>query len=163
MVVYTGFGFLDAGPLASSTPSVRCCGTPGMPLIFKPTAPALTRTEAPLPDSQEGRAGLDVSVIAIAPPPLPTGNAKLLTGCSLKFGPKRAADERWRVQSTHQHGTCRVWTGRDGELGVSHEHILIFRFMCADHAARYSKSAGKNPERSGTPGMEKFLAKMEKV
>jgi hypothetical protein len=43
------------------------------------------------------------------------------------------------------------------------EHILIFRFMCADHAARYCKSAGNNPERSGTQGMEKILAKMEKV
>jgi hypothetical protein len=53
------------------------------------------------------------------------------------------------------------------ESGVSvtscHEHILIFRFMCVDHAARYCKSAGNNPERSGTQGMEKILAKMEKV
>ncbi len=40
----------------------------------------MTRTEAPLPDAQQGRAGSDVSVIAIAPPPLPTGIAKLLTG-----------------------------------------------------------------------------------
>ncbi len=35
--------------------------------------------------------------------------------------------------------------------------------MCVDHAARYCKSAGNNPERSRTPGMEKILAKMEKV
>ncbi len=62
------------------TPSVLCCGTPGTPLIFEPTASAMTRTEAPSSDAQEGRAGLDVSVIAIASPPLPTGIAKLLTG-----------------------------------------------------------------------------------
>ena len=35
--------------------------------------------------------------------------------------------------------------------------------MCADHAKRYCKSAGNNPERCGTQGMEKILAKMEKV
>ncbi len=73
-------GFLEAGPSASSTPSVLCCGTPGTPLIFKPTALAMTLTEAPLPDTQQGRAGSDLSVIAIAPPPLPRGIAKLLTG-----------------------------------------------------------------------------------
>jgi hypothetical protein len=78
MVMYTGIGFLDAGPFTSSTPSVLCCGTPGPPLIFKPTALATTGTEEPLPDAQEGRAGSDVSVLAIAPPPLPTGIAKLL-------------------------------------------------------------------------------------
>jgi hypothetical protein len=109
---------------------------------------------------------------------LSTGIAELLTRirraarlkhCNLKFGlfqdagPKRAADERWLVQSTHQRGTCRVGTGRDGERSVSHEHILIFRFMCADHAVRHCKSAGNNPERSRTPGMDKFLKKMEKV
>ncbi len=32
--------------------------------------------------------------------------------------------------------------------------------MCADHAVRYCISAGNNPERSGTQGMEKILAKM---
>jgi hypothetical protein len=91
MVVCTGFGFLDAGPSASRTPSVLCCGTPGTPLIFKPTASAMTRTEAPLPDTLQGRAGLDVSVIAIAPPPLPRGIAKLLAG-----GPSEALKSQVR-------------------------------------------------------------------
>ncbi len=35
--------------------------------------------------------------------------------------------------------------------------------MCADHAAQYCKSVGNNPERSGTQGMEKILAKIKKV
>jgi hypothetical protein len=39
----------------------------------------VTRTEAPLLDAKEDRAGSDVSVISIAPPPLPTSIAKLLT------------------------------------------------------------------------------------
>ncbi len=80
MVVYTGLGFLDTGAFASLTPSLRCCGTPGKPLIFKPTAWAMTLTEAPLPDAKEGGAGSDVSVIAIALLPFTTGIAKLLTG-----------------------------------------------------------------------------------
>ena len=70
---YTGLGFLDAGAFATRAPSVECCGTPETPLIFEPTASALTRTEAPLPVAYAGGSGLDGSVITIAPPPLSTG------------------------------------------------------------------------------------------
>ena len=49
-----------------------------------------------------------------------TGRAARLNRCNLdsgpfqNAGPKRPPTERWRVQSTHQHGTCRVSAGRDG-------------------------------------------------
>ncbi len=87
-----------------------------MPLIFKPTAPAMTQTEAPLPDAQEGRAGLDVSVVAIAPPPLPTGNAKLLTGCQSEAlqSQVRAEEGRSRNVVGSVDSSARDVPGMDG-------------------------------------------------
>jgi hypothetical protein len=59
------------------------------------SASAMTRTEAPLPDTlrggAQGSAGSDVSVTAIAPPPLPRGVAELLTG-----GPSEALQSQVR-------------------------------------------------------------------
>jgi hypothetical protein len=75
--------------------------------------------------------------------------------------------ERWLVQSTHlmmsnlhRTYTSCVGYGRDMmESGVS---VTSTFYSSSSYAAIYCKRAGNNQELSGTPGMEKFLAKMEK-
>ena len=110
----------------NSAPSVECRGTPGTPLMFKPTTSALTRTESPLRDTRDGRARLGVPVILIASAALSTGitmiqSAARLKRCNLDSGPfqdagpTRPPTERWRVQSSHQRGTCLNSAGRDGD------------------------------------------------
>ncbi len=81
----------------------------GTPLIFKPIASAMTRTEAPLPDAQQNRAGSDVSIIAIAPPPLPRGIAELLKG-----RPSEALQSQVRPISR-----CRAEEGRRRKVAGS--------------------------------------------
>ncbi len=46
------------------------------------------------------------------------------------LGRRLQLTESWRVQSTHQRGTCRERTGRDGERSISHNGVLICKFMC---------------------------------
>jgi hypothetical protein len=82
----------------------------------------MTRTEAPLPDTQQGRAGSDVSVIAIAPPPLPRGIAILLTGgpseaLQSQVRPvlrRRAEEGRQRKVAGSVDSLARDVPGRDG-------------------------------------------------
>jgi hypothetical protein len=81
----------------------------------------------------------------------------------LRSGQKRAAD--WKVAASVD-SSARDVQGRDGawwRVECQSPGILIFRFMCADHAARYCKSAGNNQELSWTPGMAKYIVKMTTV
>ncbi len=82
--------------------------------------------------SDNGGANVDVKTTADSPSE-DSGGVAISHPARFKTpGLRLQPTERLRVQSIHQRGTCRVWTGRDGEGGVSHEHILIFCFMSRD-------------------------------
>jgi hypothetical protein len=99
------------------------------------TASALTWTEQPLHDAQDGGAELGVPIIQIASAALSMGitmiqSAARLKQCNLDSGPfqdagpTRQPTERWRVQSSHQCGTCMNCEERDGVGdGQSRQHF----------------------------------------
>jgi hypothetical protein len=83
----------------------------------------------------------------------------------------------WAEGCRHLKGGGFSWlisegrTGKGRDVMETHwraEYQSRWHFNLQVHVRRhcaslYCKSAGNNPERSGTPGMEKLLAKMERV